>query len=216
MRDSSRDRRVGVMGGTFDPIHYGHLVCAEESLCQLELDEVVFIPAGSPWQKGESVSSAEDRYLLTMLATASNPSFSVSRIEVDRDGPTYTIDTLRALKSFFGSAVELFFIVGTDALADLPSWREPEGVLAEAHLVAVPRPRPTAEPVSSRVPRSAVPEPLSRARADQLTVIDMPQIGISSTEIRSRIALRRSVRYLLPPEVAQFIEHRGLYKELER
>ena len=215
MRDSSRDRRVGVMGGTFDPIHYGHLVCAEEALCQLELDEVVFIPAGNPWQKAHRVSSPEDRYLLTMLATASNPNFSVSRIEVDRDGPTYTIDTLRALKSFFGSDVELFFIMGTDALAELATWKEPEGVVARAHLVAAPRPEPAAEHASqSRPPHGA--KPVAHAGAGRVTLIQIPQIGISSTDIRLRVAQGRSVRYLVPPEVSRFIEDRRLYKELVR
>jgi nicotinate-nucleotide adenylyltransferase len=115
------NRRIGIMGGTFDPIHHGHLVAASEVQGRFELDEVVFVPTGQPWQKG-LVSPAEDRYLMTVIATASNPRFSVSRVDVDRDGPTYTVDTLRDLSAIYGSGTELFFITGADALAKILSW----------------------------------------------------------------------------------------------
>lgn len=183
------------MGGTFDPIHNGHLVCAEEARCQLELDEVIFVPAGNPWQKG-GVSSAEDRYLMTVLATASHENFSVSRIEIDREGPSYTLDTLRAFRSFYED-VELFFITGADAVAEILSWRDPDAVLNEAHFVAATRPGydiKNMEPVLEKV-----------------SVMHIPALAISSSDIRARVASGRPVRYLMPWEVAQFIATRGLY-----
>lgn len=183
------------MGGTFDPIHNGHLVCAEEARCQLELDEVIFVPAGNPWQKG-GVSSAEDRYLMTVLATASHENFSVSRIEIDRKGPSYTLDTLRAFRSFYDD-VELFFITGADAVAEILSWRDPDAVLNEAHFVAATRPGydiKNMEPVLEKV-----------------SVMHIPALAISSSDIRARVASGRPVRYLMPWEVAQFIATRGLY-----
>lgn len=183
------------MGGTFDPIHNGHLVCAEEARCQLELDEVIFVPAGNPWQKG-GVSSAEDRYLMTVLATASHENFSVSRIEIDRKGPTYTLDTLRAFRSFYKD-VELFFITGADAIAEILSWKDPDAVLNEAHFVAATRPGydiKNMEPVLEKV-----------------SVMHIPALAISSSDIRARVASGRPVRYLMPREVAQFIATRGLY-----
>jgi len=183
------------MGGTFDPIHNGHLVCAEEARCQLELDEVIFVPAGNPWQKG-GVTSAEDRYLMTVLATASHENFSVSRIEIDRKGPSYTLDTLRAFRSFYED-VELFFITGADAVAEILSWKDPDAVLNEAHFVAATRPGydiKNMEPVLEKV-----------------SVMHIPALAISSSDIRARVASGRPVRYLMPREVAQFIATRGLY-----
>jgi nicotinate-nucleotide adenylyltransferase len=183
------------MGGTFDPIHNGHLVCAEEARCQLELDEVIFVPAGNPWQKG-GVSSAEDRYLMTVLATASHENFSVSRIEIDRKGPSYTLDTLRVFRSFYDD-VELFFITGADAVAEILSWKDPDAVLNEAHFVAATRPGydiKNMEPVLEKV-----------------SMMHIPALAISSSDIRARVASGRPVRYLMPREVAQFIATRGLY-----
>src|SRR2546429_3830964 len=137
----TRPKRVGVMGGTFDPIHHGHLVTAEAALWQFGLDEVVFVPTGSPWMKEErEVTPAEDRYLMTVIATASNPFFAVSRIEVDRPGPTYTIDTLEQLRAEAKEAVELFFITGADAMLEIFHWKEPEDVLSRAHFIAATRP----------------------------------------------------------------------------
>jgi nicotinate-nucleotide adenylyltransferase len=126
------------MGGTFDPVHIGHLVCAEEARWQFGLDEVVFVPAGQPWQKRQ-VTPAEDRYLLTVLATASNPHFSVSRLEIDRGGPTYTLETLRALREFH-SAADLFFITGADAVLEILTWKDPDSVLQTARFIAATRP----------------------------------------------------------------------------
>lgn len=186
------------MGGTFDPIHNGHLVAAEEARRQFDLSEVVFVPAGVPWQKRD-VSPAEDRYLLTVLATASNTYFSVSRIEIDRGGPTYTLDTLRELKAFYRDSAELFFITGADAVIEILSWKDPEAVLAEACFIAATRPDYDLSQVDSGLFR------------DRVMVMEIPHLNISSTDIRKRIAEGRSVRYLIPPEVGQLIEQRGLY-----
>src|SRR5262245_29561308 len=134
-------RRIGIMGGTFDPIHHGHLVAASEVAGRFELDEVVFVPTGQPYQKeGFSVSPAEDRYLMTVIATASNPRFHVSRADIDRPGPTYTIDTLRDLYGVYGPDSELFFITGADALAKILSWKDALEMLALAHFIGVTRP----------------------------------------------------------------------------
>lgn len=187
------------MGGTFDPIHNGHLVCAEEARMQFRLDEVVFVPAGNPWQKS-GVSAAEDRYLLTMLATASNEKFSVSRIEIDRGGPTYTVDTLRAFRDFYGEQAELFFITGTDAVAEILSWKDPQVALREAHFIAAKRPSYTLSTEQSKL------------FGDRVSVIEIPALAISSTDIRRRVGEGRPIRYLLPREVREFIEERGLYR----
>jgi nicotinate-nucleotide adenylyltransferase len=192
-------RRIGIMGGTFDPIHNGHLVCAEEARMQFRLDEVVFVPAGAPWQKRD-VSPAEDRYLITMLATASNCHFSVSRIDIDRSGPTYTVDTLRAFRAFYGEGAELFFITGTDAVAEILTWKDPEAVLDEAHFIAANR------------PSYSLSDEHRELFGDRVSVMEIPALAISSTDIRKRVAEGRTIRYLLPREVREFIAERGLYR----
>lgn len=188
------------MGGTFDPIHFGHLVCAEEARWQFTLDEVVWVPAGQPWQKRD-VSPAEDRFTMTVLGTAPNEHFSVSRMEIDRRGPTYTLDTLGALRSFYGSGAELFFITGADAVLQILTWKDPDAVLAEARLIAASRP----EFDLGRLD-------LGRF-GDRVMVMQIPALAISSTEIRRRVAEGRPVRYLLPREVARYIAERSLYRE---
>ncbi|HLI38402.1 MAG TPA: nicotinate-nucleotide adenylyltransferase, partial [Streptosporangiaceae bacterium] len=141
MNAGGEGRRIGVMGGTFDPIHHGHLVAASEVAHIFALDEVVFVPTGQPWQKeGREVSPAEDRYLMTVIATASNPRFSVSRVDIDRSGPTYTIDTLRDLRGQAGPADELFFITGADALATMLSWHDVDELFSLAHFIGCTRP----------------------------------------------------------------------------
>jgi nicotinate-nucleotide adenylyltransferase len=199
LTDPDAPRRIGIMGGTFDPIHNGHLVCAEEARMQFRLDEVVFVPAGAPWQKRD-VSPAEDRYLLTMLATASNCHFSVSRIDIDRGGPTYTVDTLRAFRAFYGERAELFFITGTDAVAEILTWKDPEAVLDEAHFIAANR------------PSYSLSDRHRELFGDRVSVMEIPALAISSTDIRKRVAEGRTIRYLLPREVREFIEQRGLYR----
>jgi nicotinate-nucleotide adenylyltransferase len=187
------------MGGTFDPIHHGHLNAASEVAAEFALDEVVFVPTGSPWQKADRVvSAAEDRYLMTVIATASNPRFSVSRIEVDRPGATYTIDTLRALRQAYDDA-ELFFITGSDALAQILGWQAASELFALAHFVGVSR--PGYEPVD-----------LGRFPEGSVTVLEIPALAISSSDCRQRVARGAPVWYLVPDGVVQYIEKRSLYR----
>ena len=195
-------RRVGVMGGTFDPVHHGHLVAASEVAHRFTLDEVVFVPTGRPWQKDDRVvSPAEDRYLMTVIATASDPRFRVSRVDVDRAGPTYTVDTLRDLRDEYAAAsidVELYFITGADALTSITSWRDADEVLALAHLVGVTRPgHPLQDP--------GLPE-------GSVTLVEVPALAISSSDCRARVAVGAPIRYLVPRGVVEYVAKRGLYR----
>ena len=193
-------RRLGVMGGTFDPIHYGHLVTAEEALEQFELEGVLFVPTGRPWMKEhEVVSPPEDRYLMTVIATASNPLFSVSRIEVDRDGPTYTVETLRSLKTDLDA--DLFFVTGADAILEMFQWKEPEKLFELAHFIAATR--PGYDIAGFEVPAHA---------KDAVSVMNIPALAISSTDIRSRVQAGGPIRYLVPEGVKSYIEKAGLYR----
>ena len=189
------------MGGTFDPVHHGHLVAASEVAHRFDLDEVVFVPTGRPWQKDGTVSPAEQRYLMTVVATASNPQFSVSRVDVDRPGPTYTVDTLTDLRAERGD-VDLHFITGADALARLLTWHRAEEVLRLAHLVGVSRPGHRLEPVPD-VPPEAV------------TLVDVPALAISSTDVRARVRQGRPIWYLVPDGVVQHVAKTGLYRDDE-
>ena len=191
------------MGGTFDPIHHGHLVTAEEAVWQFELDEVVFVPTGQPWMKQDrEVTSAEDRYLMTVIATASNPSFSVSRIEVDRQGPTYTVDTLEQLRAEAKEPVDLFFVTGADAMLEIFHWKDPEEVLARARFIAATRPGYDLTRFEAETP-SAHPN---------VSVMHIPALAISSTDIRRRVAEGEPVRYLVPEGVQTYIEKAKLYR----
>jgi nicotinate-nucleotide adenylyltransferase len=191
------DHRIGIMGGTFDPIHHGHLVAASEVQARFELDEVVFVPTGQPYEKGR-VTPAEDRYLMTVIATASNPRFHVSRADIDRDGPTYTIDTLRDMSAIYGNGTELFFITGADALARILSWKDALDMLELAHFVGVTR--PGFELSSDHLP------------PDRVTLVEVPAMAISSTACRDRVAGGKPVWYLVPDGVVQYINKRGLYR----
>ena len=186
------------MGGTFDPIHNGHLVAASEVAHHLALDEVVFVPTGEPYQK-RSVSPSEDRYLMTVVATASNPQFSVSRIDIDREGPTYTIDTLRDVRAMHPDA-ELFFITGADAFASIVEWKDVDELWELAHFVAVTRP-------GHHLSVSAYP----RERVSQL---EIPALAISSTDCRARVRAGYPVWYLVPDGVVQYITKHDLYRRL--
>lgn len=193
-------RRVGVMGGTFDPIHHGHLVAASEVAARFALDLVVFVPTGNPWQKSDrEVSSAEDRYLMTVIATASNPRFTVSRVDIDRPGATYTIDTLTDLKAQYPDA-ELFFITGADALSSILSWRDWEKVLGMATFVGVTRP-------GYELREDFLP-PACQQRVE---LIEIPAMAISSTGCRRRAREGLPVWYLVPDGVVQYINKRRLY-----
>jgi len=191
--------RLGVMGGTFDPVHHGHLVAASEVASLFDLDEVVFVPTGQPYRKSHrSVSPAEDRYLMTVIATASNPKFSVSRVDIDRPGATYTRDTLRDLKSMRGPDVELFFITGADALSEILGWHAADELFELAHFIGVTR--PGYHPDARGFPEGAA------------TVREVPALAISSSECRERVARGAPVWYLVPDGIVQYINKRGLYR----
>jgi nicotinate-nucleotide adenylyltransferase len=195
----ARAQRLGVMGGTFDPIHHGHLVAASEAAQFFTLDEVVFVPTGQPWQKdARRVSPSEDRYLMTVIATASNPRFSVSRIDIDRAGPTYTIDTLRDLRAQQGDEAELFFITGADALAQIMSWQDVNELFALAHFVGVTRP-------GHRLTGDGLPE-------DKVSLVEVPALAISSTDCRERVGRGEPIWYLVPDGIVQYIAKRRLYR----
>jgi nicotinate-nucleotide adenylyltransferase len=186
------------MGGTFDPIHHGHLVAASEVAHTFDLDEVVFVPTGQPWQKTErDVTSAEDRYLMTVIATAADPRFTVSRVDIDRPGPTYTVDTLRDLSAAYGPSVELFFITGADALGQILTWRDHDEVLRLAHLIGVTR------------PDHALADP--GLPAGTVSLVQVPGMAISSTLCRRRAASGEPLSYLLPDGVERYIAKRALY-----
>jgi nicotinate-nucleotide adenylyltransferase len=185
------------MGGTFDPVHHGHLVAASEVQARFDLDEVIFVPTGQPWQKtSREVSPAEDRYLMTVIATASNPRFSVSRVDIDRKGPTYTVDTLTDLKAMHPDA-DLFFITGADALEQIVSWRRADDVYKLAHFIGVTR--PGYELNGQHLPKGSV------------SLVEVPAMAISSTACRARTAAGLPVWYLVPDGVVQYISKRGLY-----
>jgi len=191
-------RRLGVMGGTFDPIHHGHLVAASEVQSWFDLDEVVFVPTGQPWQKQErAVSDAEDRYLMTVIATASNPRFSVSRADIDRPGPTFTADTLRDIGAIRGPDWDLYFITGADALAKILTWRDADEVFRLAHFVGCTRP-------GHELSREGLP-------ADRVSLVEVPALAISSTECRQRVAAGEPIWYLVPDGVVQYVSKRHLY-----
>ena len=186
------------MGGTFDPVHHGHLSAASEVATGFALDEVVFVPTGTPWQKSHrDVSPAEDRYLMTVIATASNPRFSVSRTDIDRPGPTYTIDTLRDLRRTYDDA-ELFFFTGADALAQILGWRAVDELFELAHFVGVSRP-------------GYGPVDLAEFPPGAVTMLEVPALAISSSDCRERVGRGDPVWYLVPDGVVQYIDKRALY-----
>lgn len=188
------------MGGTFDPIHHGHLVAASEVQAWFDLDEVVFVPTGAPWQKAEQqVSPAEDRYLMTVIATAANPRFTVSRVDIDRDGPTYTIDTLRELAAEMPDA-ELYFITGADAIGDIFTWRDVDELFSLANFVGCTRPGYTMNPAT-----------LSKIPGDRVTMLEIPALAISSSDCRKRKNRGEPVWYLVPDGVVQYIAKYDLY-----
>lgn len=195
--------RIGVMGGSFDPVHNGHLVAASEVAHRFDLDRVLFSPTGMAWRKEAAhAASAEIRYLMTVVATAADPRFDVTRVDIDRPGPTYTVDTLRDLRDHFAQdhpddTVEWFFITGADALADILAWRDPERILEQAHLIGVTRPgHVLADP--------GLPEGAA-------TLVEVPALAISSTDVRARVGRGEPIRYLVPTGVAHMIVKHGLY-----
>jgi nicotinate-nucleotide adenylyltransferase len=189
------------MGGTFDPIHHGHLVAASEVQSWFDLDEVLFVPTGEPWQKSSrEVTPAEHRYLMTVIATASNPRFRVSRVDIDRGGPTYTIDTLRDLSATMPDA-DLFFITGADALAEIFTWRDAAELFALAQFVGCTRPGYEMDMTT-----------LEGIPPERVTILEIPALTISSTDCRERTAKGEPVWYLVPDGVVQYIAKHKLYE----
>ena len=191
-------RRLAIMGGTFDPIHVGHLVIASEILHALELDQVMFVPAGRPWQKAE-YANPEDRFIMTMLAASSHTRFAVSRLELDRPGPTYTVETMQSLRDFYGDETSLYFIAGADAALQLGTWHGLPDLAKLATVIAVARPGYELEGL--------------RAGPDwpELRFVEGPLIEISSTDIRERVRTGAPIDYLVPEPVARYIKDNGLY-----
>ena len=192
------------MGGTFDPVHNGHLVAASEVADRFDLDEVIFVPTGQPWQKHRDVTPAEDRYLMTVIATASNPRFSVSRVDIDRGGATYTRDTLRDLRALNPEA-DLYFITGADALASILTWQGWEEMFALAKFVGVNRP-------GYELDGKHIEKALREMPDDALTLVEVPALAISSTDCRKRAEESRPIWYLVPDGVVQYVSKRGLYR----
>lgn len=203
-------RRVGILGGTFDPVHYGHLVIAEEVYAALKLAEMVFVPSGQPPHKlNEVITAAEHRLTMLELAIASNPHFSISLVELDRPGPSYTVDTLRLLRKQWGEQTAIYFLIGWDSLEELLTWHDAVGMLQQLHyLVAVRRPGYNEageyrDWLESRLP----------GIKQRLLVVEAPQLDISSTDLRLRVAEGRPIKYQTPESVEQYIRQHGLYRQ---
>ncbi|MDF2846434.1 MAG: nicotinate-nucleotide adenylyltransferase [Oerskovia sp.] len=195
---ASRRPRLGVMGGTFDPIHHGHLVAASEAAARFELDEVIFVPTGKPsFKQHQKVTAPEHRYLMTVIATASNPRFTVSRVDVDRPGLTYTVDTLRDLREQRPEA-DLYFISGADAIEQMLTWKDADDLWKMAHFVAVSRP-------GHRLSVDSLPTGV-------VSTLEIPALAISSTDCRQRAEAGQPVWYLVPDGVVQYIAKHGLYR----
>lgn len=196
--------RLGIMGGTFDPIHNGHLVAAEQAFDDLDLDVVVFMPAGRPaFKQDKRVSSGEDRYAMTLLATSDNPHFLASRFEVDREGITYTAETLRLLTESLPGNVQIYFITGADAIADIVSWRDAEDIARLAHLVGATRPGYDLEHARRAIAESGL--------SFDVTYLEVPALAISSSYLRERVVAGQSLRYLTPDQVTGYIHKHHLY-----
>jgi nicotinate-nucleotide adenylyltransferase len=198
--------KIGVLGGTFDPVHIGHIRVAEEVTTRLNLDEVLFIPAGQPWLKADNlISPAEHRLEMVRLALAGKPNFKLSTMELDRPGPTYTVDTMAELKRQLGAGDELFFILGWDNLTQIPQWHEPSRLVKLCHLVAVPRvdfPPPDLKSLDAVIP----------GLSKRVTILDAPRIDINASEIRRRVRDGLSIQNLVPEPVERYIKEHRLYK----
>jgi len=196
---------IGVLGGTFDPIHYGHLIIAEVAKARLDLAEIIFVPAGLPWLRTNiQLTAAEHRVQMVRLAIGNKPYFKLSTVEVERAGPSYTVETIAELKGQLGAGDELFFILGWDCLAELPKWREPERLIKLCHLAAVPRvdhPKPDLKSLEAAIP----------GLAQRVILLDIPLVDISASEIRQRVAQGLSIGHLVPEPVERYIREQGLY-----
>ena len=198
-----RTKRLGIMGGTFDTIHNGHLVAASEVAHRFNLDQVLFVPTGQPWQKEQhNVTDAEHRYLMTVIATAADARFEVSRVDIERPGPTFTVDTLKDLRLQFGAELELFFITGADALSKILTWRDHEAVVEMAHLIGVTRP-------GHKLQNPGLP-------SEVITLMEIPALAISSTDVRARVAKSEPIRYIVPDGVSFYIKKHRLYLDADK
>ena len=200
--------RIGIMGGTFDPIHYGHLAAAEAARVEFGLCKVIFMPAGNPPHKqSQKISDAEHRYRMTALATSSNSGFEVSRLEVDKAGITYTFDTMEELRSIYGEAPEIYFITGADAVLELLTWYKIGELLTLCKFIAVTRPGFDIWKLEQKIAE------ITSKYDGEIICLEVPLLEISSTDIRERIKNGKPVKYLLPEEVEAYIHKNGLYKE---
>jgi nicotinate-nucleotide adenylyltransferase len=199
--------RVGVLGGTFDPPHLGHLILAQEALQALGLSKVLFVPAGEPWRKaGRELSPRGQRLAMVRLAVEGNPGLAVSTAEVDRPGPSYTAETLTELCQQFASETELFFIMGADSLADFPHWHEPQRILELAHLAVAERVL-----LGDEEFEEDIPEELAETLRERVVWLRMPVIAISASAVRERVRQRLSIRYWVPEAVEEYIRDHRLY-----
>jgi nicotinate-nucleotide adenylyltransferase len=199
-------KRLGIMGGTFDPIHYGHLVLAEQIRCEYHLDKVLFIPAGHPPHKEDrKVTDNMHRYFMTLLATINNPYFEVSTIELENKEVSYTIHTIMKLKEIYHENTELYFITGADAICELDTWRDVENLFKLCNFIAGTRPGPSTKYIDTKI------DELQKKYNSYIRKIDSPALAISSTDIRNKIRERQSIKYLLPESVEYYIYKNGLY-----
>ena len=197
--------RIGLLGGTFDPIHLGHLIVAEEARTRLALDRLLFVPSRHPWRKaGREIAHEADRLAMVRLAVEGNPHFEVSLVDLDRAGPSYSVDSVSDVRATLSPEAELYFILGYDALMDLPHWHAPAELARITRLVTVIRP-------GYELDWSPLEQAIPQAR-EAVTLLETPEIGISSTEVRQRVAAGRSIRYWVPDLVAEYIQQQGLYR----
>jgi len=201
-------KRVGIMGGTFDPIHQGHLVTAEAARSEFDMNKVVFVPSGKPpHKKGLNISNKEHRYIMTVLATSANPYFEVSRTEIDRSGESYAIDTVRYIRSKLQPDCELYFITGADAIMEIVTWKDVEELFGDCTFIAATRPGFNLGKMNQQLSKK-----ISKANLAKIIPLEVPAMAISSTDIRERVKNRHTIKYLLPESVENFIQKNDLYQ----
>jgi len=209
-KNNKSGQKIGIMGGTFNPVHNGHLVTAQEALSQFKLDKVIFIPTGNPPHKVEKgIANAEDRYIMTVIATSSNSNFFVSRMEIDRKEKSYTIDTVRQLRKKYGKNSSLYFITGADAILEILTWKNTDEIISLCKFIAATRPgydMTRIEDLRKKLFNS------SAASYKKIHIMEIPALSISSTDIRSRVKSSRPIDYLVPEGVSNYILKHGLYK----
>lgn len=202
-------KKFGIMGGTFDPIHFGHLVIANEVLSKYKLNKIIFVPTGTPPHKPSiGITSSYHRYMMTQFATMTNPRFDVSDIEVSKSEVSYTVDTIRKFYEMY-PGTKFYFITGTDAVLELPTWKDTEGILQLCTFIAVNRPGYVTDNLEERIKK------IAKEYNGEIFILNAPQLKISSTDIRKRIFTQRPIKYLLPETVEQYIIKNNLYREIE-